>query len=336
MQILAGDIGGTKTDLLLARVDPTSGRRLELRSARLASAEHPDLAAAIAAFFAGEPPRLDAAAFGIAGPIVDGVCRTTNLPWVIDGDELAAALALPRRNLSLVNDFHALALGVDELASTRLEILQDGAVDPFGPRAIIGAGTGLGEAILVPTAAGPRVLATEGGHTDFAPLDAVEDRLLARLRARHDHVSYERLVSGVGIATIYELLVAEGIVRESPAVAARIAAEDPAAVIGELAVAGADPACAAAIDRFLRIYGAEAGNLALKVLPTGGLYVAGGIAPRLLPLLREGPFLEALLAKGRMRPLLERLRIAVVTEPQVGLLGAARAAGELLRPTHAG
>ncbi|MEZ4382404.1 MAG: glucokinase [Nannocystaceae bacterium] len=331
MQILAGDVGGTKTDLLLARVDPESAAPVELRSARLASADHRDLAAAIDAFFAGDRPHLDAAAFGIAGPIVDGVCRTTNLPWVIDGDVLAAALALPRPALRLLNDFHALALGVDGLAPSQLVLLQDGPVDPQGPRAIIGAGTGLGEAILVPTAAGPRVLATEGGHADFAPRDAIEDRLLARLRARHDHVSYERLVSGIGIATIYELLVAEGIVAASPAVAARCGAEDPAAVIGELALAGDDPACVATIDRFLRIYGAEAGNLALKVLPSGGLYVAGGIAPRLLPLLREGPFLEALLAKGRMRPLLERLRVAVVTEPRVGLLGAARAAAELLR-----
>lgn len=217
MQILAGDVGGTKTDLLLARVDPESAAPVELRSARLASADHRDLAAAIDAFFAGDRPHLDAAAFGIAGPIVDGVCRTTNLPWVIDGDVLAAALALPRPALRLLNDFHALALGVDGLAPS------------------------------------------------------------------------------------------------------------------QLALAGDDPACVATIDRFLRIYGAEAGNLALKVLPSGGLYVAGGIAPRLLPLLRQGPFLEALLAKGRMRPLLERLRVAVVTEPRVGLLGAARAAAELLR-----
>jgi len=329
MRILAGDIGGTKTDLTLTEIDDEGRRRVERASARYPSADFPDLITMLRAFLGAEPGPVDAAAFGIAGPVVDGVCKTTNLPWIVDRARLAAELGLPPGRLSLLNDFHALALGVDQLGSDQLDLLQEGELDPAGPRAIIGAGTGLGEAILVPTAAGPRVLATEGGHVDFAPRDAFEIRLLEFVSSRLDHVSYERLVSGVGIATIYEFVVREGIAPVSPAVEARFAREDPAAVIGDLALSGGDPACVATIDRFLRIYGAEAGNLALKVLPSGGLFIAGGIAPKLLPLLRSGAFLRALLAKGRMRALLERLQIAVVTEPRVGLFGAERAAREL-------
>lgn len=326
MRILAGDIGGTKTDLTLTEIEGEGGRRVELASGRYPSAGFPDLVAMLRAFLGAEHGPVDVAAFGIAGPVVDGVCRTTNLPWVVDSGGLAAELGMSPTRLTLINDFHALALGVDQLRGDQLEVLQRGEIDPAGPRAIIGAGTGLGEAILVPTPAGPRVLATEGGHVDFAPRDAVEVRLLELLAARLEHVSYERLVSGVGIATIYEFVVRDGLAASSPAVEGRFADEDPAAVIGELALRGDDPACVVTIDRFLRIYGAEAGNLALKVLPSGGLFIAGGIAPKLLPLLRGGAFLRALLAKGRMRPLLERLQIAVVTEPRVGLFGAERAA----------
>lgn len=327
MQILAGDIGGTKTDLALLRVDPSGeSAPRELASARFRSAEHSGLSAMVDAFLGGASATIERAAFGVAGPVVGDVCTTTNLPWRIDAAELARGLGIPR--VRLLNDFHALALGIGVLGPNQVEILQAGEVDPSGPQAIIGAGTGLGEAILVPTPSGPRVIATEGGHADFAPRDAIELRLLRRLLDRHQHVSYERLVSGTGIATIYELLVAEGLVAESAATHARLGAEDPAAVIGELALAGADPACVAAVDRFVAIYGAEAGNLALKTLPRGGLYVAGGIAPKLLPVLRRGAFVEALCAKGRMEPLLRRLQVAVVTEPRVGLLGAARAAAE--------
>ncbi len=326
MRILAGDIGGTKTDLMLRDVDGGRRPQVELASARYRSADYPDLQAMLRDFLADAPGPVEAAAFGVAGPVVDGVCRTTNLPWVIDGRRLAEHLGLPAPRLQLLNDFHALALGVEQLRAEQLEFLQVGRPDPTGTRAIIGAGTGLGEALLIPTAEGPRVVATEGGHVDFAPRDALEIRLLEFLRDRHGHVSYERVVSGLGIATLYEFMIHDGAAISSPAVEARLQREDPAAVIGELALRDEDPACAATIDRFLRIYGAAAGNLALKALPTGGLFIAGGIAPRLLPLLRGGAFLRALLAKGRMRPLLERLPIAVVTEPRAGLLGAERAA----------
>lgn len=330
MQILAGDIGGTKTHLALF-VDerPHGGGLRELRGERLPSAAFADLGEAIRAFLReGEARAVTAAAFGIAGPVVGDTCRTTNLPWAIDGAALARDLALPR--VRLLNDFHALALGLDLLGPGDLEILQEGDVDPRGPRAVIGAGTGLGEAIVVPTASGPRVLATEGGHTDFAPRDDLEIGLLRHLIARHGHVSWERVVSGPGLATLLDYLVAAGHTDLAADTRARLASEDPGAVIGELALSGTDPACVLAVDRFLALYGAEAGNLALKVLPTGGLFVAGGIAPRLLPRLRAGAFIAALRDKGRMSHLLDRIRVAVVREPRVGLLGAARAAADAL------
>ena len=330
--LLAGDVGGTKTDLALFADDrPAGGRLRELRGARLASADYPGLGALLRAFLGDAPPPIAAAAFGVAGPVVGDTCRTTNLPWEIDAAALRAALGIPR--LRLLNDFHALALGLGALPDDGLLVLQPGDVDPAGPQAVIGAGTGLGEAILVPTAAGPRVLATEGGHADFAPRDDLEIGLLRALQRRHGHVSWERLVSGPGLVALHDHLAAEGLAVVHPDTRRRLAAEDPAAVIGELALADADPSCVLAVDRFLGLYGAEAGNLALKTLPTGGLFVAGGIAPRLLPKLRRGPFLAAFLDKGRMRPLLERIRVAVVLEPRVGLLGAARAAVDLLEPT---
>ncbi len=327
MLILAGDIGGTKTDLMLAEVDRQGAPR-ERRSARFISADFPDLIPLLRRFLGESRPQ--AAAFGIAGPVVDGRCRTTNLPWLIDQVPLGEALGLNPDRISLLNDFHALALALDELPTTPRAVLQVGDREATGVRAIIGAGTGLGEAIVLPTIEGMRVLSGEGGHADFAPRDPIEQRLLAHLLTRHKHVSYERLLSGAGIVAIYEFLVTEGLVAPSPRILAKTSDEDPAALIGELALAGTDRACVQTIDRFLKIYGAEAGNLALKILPRGGLYIAGGIALRLLPLLHRPPFIEAFSAKGRMQPLLQKIPVTVVLEARAGLFGALRAARDLL------
>ena len=327
MLILAGDIGGTKTDLLLAKVDHR-GVAHERRSARFISADSPDLITLLDRFLGDARPQ--AAAFGIAGPVIDGRCHTTNLPWLIEQGPLAEALGLDPSRLSLHNDFHALALSIDELPKSARSVLQIGDPEATGVRAILGAGTGLGEAIVVPTGEGPRVIAGEGGHADFAPRDPLEQQLLAHLLQRHEHVSYERLLSGPGIVAIYEFLVAEGLAPPSPRILARSTHEDPAALIGELALAGTDRTCVQTIDRFLMIYGAEAGNLALKVLPRGGLFIAGGIALRLLPLLLRPPFIEAFSAKGRMRPLLKKIPVSVVIEARAGLIGALRTACKLL------
>ena len=325
MLLLAGDIGGTKTDLALF-ADEDDGPR-ELRHQRLPSGEYEGLEAMIDAFLGADAPSIGAAAFGVAGPVVAERARITNLPWCVDAARLRERLQTPR--IRVVNDFHALALGVDAVPSAGRILLQAGETDPEGPRAIIGAGTGLGVAIVVPTAAGPRVLASEGGHVDFAPRNDREIALLRHMLQRHARVSAERVVSGSGLQAIYDFVVASSIAGEDPGIRARFVAEDPGAVIGEAALTGDAPACVAAVELFLALFGAQAGNLALTALPTGGLYVAGGVAPRLIPHLGAAGFLAAFLDKGRMRPILERVQVTMIAEPRVGLLGAAQVARAL-------
>ena len=324
MHVLAGDIGGTKTSLAIYSLDPAP--RL-VRSARFPS-QGPGLLPIVLQFLSSGAERLQAAGFAVAGPVVDGRCKTTNLPWELDAAELSAALAVPT---ALVNDFHGVALGVGTLPDDQLDFYNRSAADrdPHGVVAVIGAGTGLGEALLVPTAAGPRVLASEGGHCDFAPRDDLEIDLLRHLLGRHARVSYERVVSGPGLVALYEFLIARGHASEQASTRARMAHEAPAAVIGALGVAGDDPACARAVDLFAGLYGAEAGNLALKSLPTGGLYIAGGVGLHLRARLRER-FLAGFLAKGRMSPLLHTIPVALVLDGEVGRRGAAAATAALL------
>lgn len=324
MQVLAGDIGGTKTSLAIYNLDPAP--RL-VRSARFPS-QGPALLPIVQQFLSAGDERLQAAGFAVAGPVVDGRCKTTNLPWELDAAQLSAALAVPT---ALVNDFHGVALGVGTLPDTELDFYNRSSADrdPSGVVAVIGAGTGLGEALLVPTAAGPRVLASEGGHCDFAPRDDLEIDLLRHLLGRHARVSYERVVSGPGLVAVYEFLIARGHAPEQASTRARMDHEAPAAVIGELGVRGDDLACARAVDLFAGLYGAEAGNLALKSLPTGGLYIAGGVGLHLRARLRER-FLAGFLAKGRMSPLLHTIPVALVLDGEVGRRGAATAAAALL------
>jgi glucokinase len=320
MRVLAGDIGGTNTRLTVYDF-AADGRLLAERSARYSSPDHAGLEAVLEHYLADHgDPGAAAAGFAVAGPVVDGVCRTTNLPWHIDERALASALKLP---VAVVNDFHGVALGVTALAGDDREFLQSADPDPDGPIAVLGAGTGLGEAILVPTASGPRVIASEGGHADLAPRSDLEIDLLRFLLARHPRVSYERALSGRGLVALYDFVVDRGLAPARPSTRAAMAAGDPAAVVTRLA--DDDPACGRAVDLFVGLYGAEAGNLALKVLPTGGVYVAGGIAQHILPRLRSG-FLPAFLAKGRMSALLARMPVAVVRRPDVGTVGAALAA----------
>lgn len=328
MRVLAADVGGTKTLLSLHEVDDEGFHR-ELRSARYGSREYPGFAELAGVFLGDDLRSVTHAGIGVAGPVtVDASggqsARTTNLPWSIDARALEQTLHLTR--VRLINDFHAVALGIPRLAPEELEVLQEGVVEPGGPIAILGAGTGLGEAIVLPVAGQWRVIASEGGHCDFAPRDELEIALLQYLLERHDRVSYERVVSGPALLTLYRFLVHQHLVEERADTQARMANEDPSAVIGERALAGDDDACIRAVELFLSLYGAEAGNLALKVLPKGGLYVAGGVAPRLLPKLREGGFLTAFNAKGRMSGLLRATRVSVVLNTRVGLLGALHAA----------
>jgi glucokinase len=322
MKLLAADLGGTKSNLWLFEQDGT--RRRILNEATLASADHADACSVVQAFLRGA--RVGAASVAIAGPVVDGRTETPNLPWVVEQAGLARALGTER--VELINDLVATACGIAELPQDALATLNEGTPSA-GTVAVIAAGTGLGEAVLVHAGTRQIALASEGGHADFAPGDEVEIELLRHLAARHGHVSWERVVSGPGLHAIYEFLVESGRGKRAPGLAARMKAGDPSAAIADAALAGADATASAALDLFARAYGSEAGNLALKVLATGGVYVAGGIAPKILARLRAGLFLRGFLAKGRHSELLERMPVKVVLEPKTALFGSARRATEL-------
>jgi glucokinase len=332
MQVLAGDIGGTKTLLALADVDlsgTSAVPRIELiETRRFESRAFPGLAGVARAFeeeLGRKLPRR--AGFGVAGPVKDGRSQTTNLPWVLDEADLASALGIDR--VRLINDFGALALGISGVAPGSLVTLNEGVRDPRGPTAVLGAGTGLGEAITVFAGGRRRILTTEGGHASFAPRTELEIALLRFLAARHGHVSWERLLSGEGLVNIAEGLAQSTGLSLPEALASVLAtqrAEAPAVVTAQ--AREGDPLCQRTLETFCSLYGAEAGNLALKTLATGGVYVAGGIAPRILPELSDGRFREGFLAKGRMRPLLERIPVQVVLDSNAGLLGAALLAAQ--------
>lgn len=333
MRILAGDIGGTKSELALYEGEP-GGRWDERARTWLASAEHRSVPELVRAFLGPDADRFDAAGFAVAGPVHGGRCRITNLGWELDERELTRSLGAP---VGLMNDFAASALGIGALAMTDLVVLQEGEVAGDGPIALIGAGTGLGHAIAVPTRDGLRVLPGEGGHSDFAPHDDTEDALWRFMRAQHgDPVSIERAVSGPGILTLWKFVVAARLAPEGDETRAETAVDDPAAVITRHALDGSDAACAKALSMFLSLYGSEAGNFALKVLPTGGLYVTGGIAPRIRDRLRNGgEFMRAFLAKDRMGDTLARVRVSIVLNTHLGLLGARALAVQALSPVRA-
>lgn len=327
MLLLAADIGGTKTDLAL--YEQVGDRFVVAASGRYASRDHRSFEQVLRAFVQGRS--VHAAGLAVAGPVVEGRCKTTNLPWELDERALAHELGAP---VGLCNDFSAVVLGIPELARTDLALLSEGERDPDGPIAVIGAGTGLGEAIGVPTGRGLRVLPSEGGHADFAPRDETEIELLRFLRTRvGGRVSVERAVSGPGLIAVYEFVCAHERARVDPETEAQMRQGDAAEVIGRRGEAGEDAACARAVALFMSLYGAEAGNLALKTLPSGGLFVAGGIAPKLIATLHRGEFMRALLDKGRIRPVLERVPVAVVMNPQVSLLGA-RALASMVYKTN--
>lgn len=316
--VMAVDVGGTHTRVQLAEI--ADGRPHALHEHHYASAAYPDLTSILRDFLnaVGTGPRH--ACLAVAGPVSrhewGQSARVTNLPWTLDSRVLTAELGLG--SLQIINDFEAVGHGIAALRPDDLATLQAGDPRSDAPRAALGAGTGLGQALLMPCGDGYDVVATEGGHTDFAPQNDLQLALLRDLQARLGHVSYERLLSGAGLAYIHDYLRRQRAAPESPR-----SEDDPAAAVSRAALAGTDPLAADALREFVRIYGAQAGNLALTCLPFGGLFVAGGIAPKILPALQSGGFLQAFLAKGRMEPLLRRIPVHVVTHPAPGLLGAA-------------
>ncbi|MBI4636431.1 MAG: glucokinase [Candidatus Rokubacteria bacterium] len=323
--ILAGDVGGTKTALGLFADEP-AGPRL-LRGATLPSREFGSLEAAIRRFLDDEAPgEVGAACFGVAGPVVDGRCVTTNLPWELDEGHLAKAI--PARRVKLVNDLEAGALGVLGLPASDLETIQRGPARA-GNKVVIAAGTGLGEAICVWDGVRYAVIASEGGHADFAPRGDLEIELLRFLAAELGHVSWERVLSGPGLHNVYRFLRDTGRAAEPPWLRERLAAGDPGVVITEVGLAGGDPLCAGALDLFVSLYGAEAGNLALKALAVGGVILAGGIAPKIRAKLAGETFVRAFRDKGRFATLMSRIPVHVALDPAAPLLGAAGVARDL-------
>lgn len=325
--ILAGDLGGTKTLLQLSEiVDGGSQVRMEKR---FDSASYQSLNQIVAEFVQGiQPVDLHAACFGVAGPVAGDQARITNLPWLIEATAIASEFNIPK--VRLINDFQAVAYGIDALEPGDLAELQAGRLSEQGVRAVIGAGTGLGEGFMVWQGEHYEAMPSEGSHVDFAPVDALQARLLDYLISRYGHVSYERLVSGPGLVNIYEFLRdSEKFAPESEALRQAMGNDDPAAAISEFALNRQDRLASRALDLFVCIYGAEAGNLALKVLARGGVYVAGGIAPKIMGKMTDGTFMRAFLAKGRFAELLTTIPVKVVLNPNVGLLGAARLASRI-------
>ncbi len=322
--ILAGDIGGTNARLAL--FEPRGGVLSLVASETYASKEHPALTGLLRSFRERHGQPIEAAGLGVAGPVAAGRVATTNLPWVVDGAELARVLGLPE--VVLMNDLEALAWSTELLGPEGFVTLQTGRPDLTGARAIIAAGTGLGEAALARAGGRAVVLASEGGHADFAPRTELEISLLRWLVARHGRASWERVLSGRGLHEVY-LFLRETRHGDEPAwLTEELRAGDPAAAISRAALDGRSEVCAEALDLFASVYGAEAGNLALRTLASGGVYLGGGIAPRILRWLERPPFLAAFLAKGRLRPLLEDTPVRVILDDQAALAGAARRAVE--------
>lgn len=319
--LLAGDIGGTKTNLGIYSTD--AGPRVPVARATFPSARFPSLEALVQTFLDGVSLPVERASFGVAGPVVRGAAKITNLPWVMEESHLAETLNL--RSVRLLNDLAAIAHGVPHLEKDDVCTLNAGHPDAHGTLAVIAPGTGLGEAFMTWDGDHYRVHNSEGGHSDFAPVGPLQIGLLSYLEERFDHVSFEWVCSGIGIPNIYAYLRDSGFAEEPRWLAERLsAAADPTPVIVTAALDGSDPTlCATAVETFVSILAAETGNLALKVMATGGVYLGGGIPPRMVSLLQSDLFMRAFRHKGRFAALLQDVPVHVILHPEIALLGAA-------------
>jgi len=323
--ILAGDIGGTKIHLALYSF--VDGRLSVVCDERFAAHEFATLDAAVESFLVADESKsvergeIVAACFGCPGPVRDGRLKLTNLPWKLDAHDLEKSLGI--EHIFLINDLEANGYGIPELTPESIHLLHEGDA-AAGNRGLIAAGTGLGEALLIWDGKAHRPIASEGGHCDFAARTDREIALLKYLRRRlHGHVSWERVVSGMGIQNIYAYLRDIEKMDEPTWLRKRMTAEDPNAVIGQCAEDGSSDLCRETMQTFAAAYGAEAGNIALKVLATGGIYLGGGIAPKILKTLTSGGFMQAFLDKGRLSPLLESIPVRAILDESCALLGAA-------------
>ena len=326
--ILAGDIGGTKTNLALFEY---KDNRLSVHAQHhFPSREFSTLDEVITLFKEKTSmPHIDAACFGIAGPVIEGRCRTTNLPWDITTSGLQEHLGIQK--IRLLNDLETTAYGMLYLPDDEFVDLNPKARVKDGNRAVIAAGTGLGEAMLYYDGNAYHPIGSEGGHSDFAPLTPQQDALLQWMRNRYPgHVSFERILSGPGIYTLYEFLVESGFSAEPNSMLNIPEGKDRSAMVSECALKEHDPLCMEALRLFAEIYGAEAGNLALKTMSLGGVYVGGGIAPKILPVLSNNHFMNGFLSKGRFNELLQAMQVKISLNSETALLGAAHFAFDRL------
>jgi glucokinase len=345
--ILAGDIGGTKINLAL--YDWEKGRVDPIREDTVWTADYESFEEVLTEFLeepagtesdsdelseddddsstkASSPQSpLTGACFGVPGPVLNNTCRTTNIPWTIEGDKLAESLHIPQ--VRLLNDLEATAYGLPFLEPDEIEDLNSNAPSPppDGTRALLAAGTGLGESLIVWTGKDYQICPSEGGHADFAPNNDLEIELLRYLRTSYLHVSYERVLSGPGLHLIYQFL-RDTQKNEPTWFSEKLPTGDPATLIAEAGLEGKPDICKNALQLFVSIYGAEAGNMALKTLAMGGVYIGGGIAPKILPTLQDGTFMKSFLAKGRYKRLLGKIPVRVILNPHTAILGAASVA----------
>ena len=320
--LLAGDIGGTNTRLGIFSKE--KGLRSPLVTADFLSGQFPDFLTIVREFLKGVDIRADAACFGVAGPVIKGAAKITNLPWVIDEKKLGKELNLPF--VRLLNDLEAIAYAVPILEPSDLHVLNEGRSVSAGSAAVVAPGTGLGEAFLTWDGTQYRGRPSEGGHVDFAPSDDMERELLIYLQGKLGHVSYESVCSGPGILNIYCFLREKCYAEEPSWLSERVAGEkDPVPVIIECALDSAYRCdlCVMTLNLFVSILGAEAGNLALKVMATNGVYLGGGIPRRILPFLTNGRFMKSFRYKGRMSDLVSQIPVFVILNPRIALLGAA-------------
>lgn len=329
--LLAGDIGATKTALAIFVSAGSLGE--PLAEAAFPSTDYDGLEEIVTVFLAQVGTEVECASFGVAGPVTDGRAKITNLPWEIDEKQMQHGLGIPV--VRLLNDLEAIATAVPWLQSKDLHTLNEGRLVPGGGIGVVAPGTGLGEAFLTWDGMRYRAYPSEGGHTDFAPQDSLQEGLLQYLRQVQglEHVSYERVCSGMGVPNIYAYLKHSEYAEEPDWLGEQLAAaEDPTPVIVKAALEGNQRCllCEATLDIFVAVLGAEAGNLALKVLATGGVYLGGGIPRRILPALEQGRFLEAFTGKGRFADLMSKIPVHVITNPNVALLGAAYRGLEML------
>ena len=317
--ILAGDVGGTKVHLAL--YDFVDGKLEYSRDQRFAAKEYSGLEEIVKEFLGTS--KVTAACFGVPGPVRNGRLRLTNLPWTLDSHELSVNLGVT--HVFLINDLEANGYGVAELGPDQIYTLSEGDTSQIGNRALIAAGTGLGEALLIWNGRTHTPYPSEGGHADYAPRNEDEIDLLRFLKQKYNgRISFERVISGMGLTSIYEFLRDVRGVEESPEVAERIAAAvDPNVVITELGLAAKSEICEKTLDMFVSAYGAEAGNMALTLLSVGGVYIGGGIAPPILEKLKDGAFMKAFTDKGRLSQLLINMPVRVILDSRAALLGAA-------------